>query len=91
MDSYPVKRAHRPEQCLGSALSHAIALLECSYPGMPARVMTFIGGPCTRGPGKVAELDMKVVMRSWKDILDEETSSDRRIVQVRRAFKCLNK
>ena len=48
---------------------------------MPARVMAFVGGPCTLGVGKVAELDKSVVMRSWKDILDEETSKDKVVIR----------
>ena len=38
------------------------------YPNCPARVMSFIGGPATHGPGMVIDNDKANVIRSWMDI-----------------------
>ncbi|MCP9264866.1 Protein transport protein Sec23A [Dirofilaria immitis] len=46
-DRWPVPQGHRPLRATGSALAVAVTLLE-------PRIMLFIGGACTHGPGAVA-------------------------------------
>jgi hypothetical protein len=50
-DPWPVKPEHRPLRCTGAALAVATGLLECSNANNPARIMLFLAGPCTEGPG----------------------------------------
>ncbi|GBF99075.1 hypothetical protein Rsub_11846 [Raphidocelis subcapitata] len=54
-DAYPVVSTQRPARCTGTALIVAEALLAASVPAgsCMARVMLFVGGPSTEGPGKV--------------------------------------
>ncbi|KAJ8390778.1 hypothetical protein AAFF_G00099100 [Aldrovandia affinis] len=52
-DPWPVTQGKRPLRSLGVALSIAVGLLECTFPNTGARIMTFIGGPATQGPGMV--------------------------------------
>lgn len=53
---------------LGVALSIAVGLLECTFPNTGARIMMFIGGPATQGPGMVVGDELKTPIRSWHDI-----------------------
>uniref|UniRef100_A0A1I8GX84 Protein transport protein SEC23 n=3 Tax=Macrostomum lignano TaxID=282301 RepID=A0A1I8GX84_9PLAT len=67
-DPWPVPQGKRPLRCTGAALSIAVGLLEATYPNTGARIMLFIGGPCTVGPGMVIDDDYKNVIRSHHDI-----------------------
>lgn len=67
-DPWPVPQGKRPLRSTGAALSIAIGLLECSYPNTGARVMLFVGGPCSQGPGQVVNDDLKQPIRSHHDI-----------------------
>ncbi|UXI19427.1 low molecular weight phosphotyrosine protein phosphatase [Sarcoptes scabiei] len=67
-DSWPTPQAKRPLRATGSALSIAISLLEITYPNCGARIMLFIGGPCTIGPGMIVDDDLKNTIRSHHDI-----------------------
>jgi protein transport protein SEC23 len=58
-DPWPVKSNRRSKRCTGVALSIAVSLLECSFSGFGARILAFIGGPCTLGEGTVVALDLK--------------------------------
>lgn len=42
--------------------------LQCTFPNTGARIMTFIGGPATQGPGMVVGDELKTPIRSWHDI-----------------------
>jgi len=52
----------------GVALSIAVGLLEASYPNSGARVMMFVGGACSQGPGQVLNDELKFPIRSHHDI-----------------------
>lgn len=52
-DSFPVKSDQRPARCTGTALSVAAGLLGACVPGTGARILAFVGGPCTEGSGTV--------------------------------------
>ncbi|XP_077586904.1 protein transport protein Sec23A isoform X1 [Stigmatopora nigra] len=67
-DSWSVVQGKRPLRSLGVAMSIAVGLLECTFPNTGARIMTFIGGPATQGPGMVVGDELKVPIRSWHDI-----------------------
>ncbi|KAG2457764.1 SC23A protein, partial [Polypterus senegalus] len=67
-DPWPVPQGKRPLRSLGVALSIAVGLLECTFPNTGARIMSFIGGPSTQGPGMVVGDELKAPIRSWHDI-----------------------
>ena len=67
-DPWPVSQGKRYLRSTGAALSIAIGLLECTYPNTGARVMMFLGGPCSQGPGQVVNDDLKLPIRSHHDI-----------------------
>jgi hypothetical protein len=66
-DAYPVVSTQRPARCTGTALVVAEALLGASVPpgSCMARVMLFVGGPSTEGPGKVIGRDLSEEIRRW--------------------------
>ncbi len=47
-DPWPVPLGTRPLRSTGAALSLAVSLLEATFPNAGARVMLFVGGPCTQ-------------------------------------------
>ncbi|MEQ2269041.1 Protein transport protein Sec23B [Xenotaenia resolanae] len=67
-DPWPVSQGKRPLRSTGVALSVAVGLLEGAFPNTGARVMLFIGGPPTQGPGMVVGDELKIPIRSWHDI-----------------------
>lgn len=67
-DPWPVQRGNRPLRSTGVALSVAISLLESTFPNAGARVMLFIGGACSQGPGMVVGESLKDPIRSHHDL-----------------------
>lgn len=67
-DPWPVAQGKRPLRSTGAAMSIAVGLLECTYPNTGARIMMFLGGPCSQGPGQVLNDDLKQPIRSHHDI-----------------------
>jgi protein transport protein SEC23 len=67
-DPWPVPQGKRPLRSTGVALSIAVGLLEGLYANCGARIMSFIGGPCTQGPGMIADEELKFPIRSHHDI-----------------------
>jgi len=71
-DLQPEPQAIKPDmrrlRGTGAALSVAIGLLENSFSNSAARIMLFVGGPCTQGPGLVVGTSLKEFMRSHHDI-----------------------
>lgn len=67
-DPWPVPQGKRATRATGAALSIAVSLLEVTYPNYGARIMLFIGGPCTCGPGIIIDDDLKNTIRSHHDI-----------------------
>lgn len=53
-DPWPVPSDQRAARCTGAALSLAAHLLGACVPGTGARIMAFLGGPSTEGPGAVS-------------------------------------
>lgn len=67
-DPWPVPHGKRYLRSTGAALSIAVGLLECTYPNTGARILTFVGGPCSQGPGQVVDDELKHPIRSHHDI-----------------------
>lgn len=67
-DPWPVPQGKRPLRSTGVAISVAVGLLESTFPNTGSRIMLFMGGPCTQGPGMVIDEDLKNVIRSHHDI-----------------------
>eukprot|EP01135_Chromosphaera_perkinsii_P005941 Nk52_evm9s373 gene=Nk52_evmTU9s373 len=67
-DPWPVANDKRALRSVGAAMSVAIGALECTYPNTGARIMMFMGGPGTHGPGMVVSNELKEPMRSHSDI-----------------------
>ncbi|XP_015791364.1 protein transport protein Sec23A [Tetranychus urticae] len=67
-DPWPTPQGKRSLRATGAALSIATSFLEVTYPNSGARVMLFIGGPCTIGPGMIIDDDLKNTIRSHHDI-----------------------
>lgn len=67
-DCWPCKNTERPVRCTGTAMAVAIGLLEATYKGSSGRVMMFVGGPPTVGPGMVVGVELKEGIRSHHDV-----------------------
>jgi len=68
-DPWPVaNEVSRALRSTGVALSIAVSLIEASYPNSGARVMMFVGGACSQGPGQVLNDELKFPIRSHHDI-----------------------
>lgn len=67
-DLWPTPQGKRPLRATGAALSIAVSLLEVAYPNCGARIMLFISGPATIGPGMIIDDDLKNTIRSHHDI-----------------------
>lgn len=70
-DPHPVKHNCRPQRCTGTALSLAVSVLEASYANQAARIMTFMGGAVTTGPGMIVSTDLKEPIRSHTDVVKD--------------------
>jgi len=67
-DSFPVSSDQRPVRCTGAALKVAAGLLAACTPDTGARIIGFVGGPCTDGPGLIVSKELTDPIRSHKDL-----------------------
>lgn len=67
-DPWPVSQGKRSLRSTGVALSLAVSMLEVTYPNTGGRIMLFVGGACSQGPGMVVNDDLKQPIRSHHDI-----------------------
>jgi protein transport protein SEC23 len=67
-DPRPVKNDRRPLRSTGVALSVAVGLLENTCGNTGGRVMLFVGGPATQGPGMVVGEELKEQIRAHHDL-----------------------
>lgn len=81
-DPWPVAQGQRSQRCTGAALTVATTLLEVCYPNTGARIMLFVGGPCTDGPGMVVDNELKNPIRSWHDIKEDNIKYMRKAIKV---------
>lgn len=61
--------------------------LQCTYPTTGARIMLFVGGPCTQGPGAVVGDELKSTIRSHHDIEKDNAKYMKKAIKV--CLKCL--
>lgn len=59
---------HRPKRATGAALSVAASLMEGCVPNIGSRIMLFVGGPATVGPGMIVETDLAKSIRTHQDL-----------------------
>ncbi|GAB1866368.1 Protein transport protein SEC23 [Camponotus japonicus] len=57
-DPWSVGSEKRSLRSTSVALAVATGLLEASYANTDARIMLFVGGPCSQGPGQVVTDDL---------------------------------
>lgn len=62
-DQPPIIEGRRPLRGTGAALNVALSMLDNLYPNNIARIMLFLAGPATIGPGAVVGLEKKETMR----------------------------
>ena len=67
-DPWPCAPDERVQRCTGTALSVALGLLESSVPRQGSRIMMFIAGPPTIGPGIIVGRSKKESIRSHNDL-----------------------
>lgn len=67
-DSFPVSSDQRPLRCTGAALKVAAGMLAACSPDTGARIIGFVGGPCTDGPGVIVSRELTDPIRSHKDL-----------------------
>ncbi|CAN6167218.1 unnamed protein product [Urochloa humidicola] len=72
-DPWPVPADERASRCTGVALSVAANLLGVCVPGSGARIMAFVSGPSTEGPGSIVSKSLSEPIRSHKD-LDKDSA-----------------
>ncbi|KAK3015421.1 hypothetical protein RJ639_006539, partial [Escallonia herrerae] len=72
-DPWPVAHDQRASRCTGTAISVAAHLLGVCVPGSGARIMAFVGGPSTEGPGSIVSKNLSEPIRSHKD-LDKDSA-----------------
>jgi protein transport protein SEC23 len=69
-DPTPVKNDKRPLRATGVAVSVAISLMEHTACG--GRIMVFMGGACTQGPGLIVSSELREPLRSHHDLNKEK-------------------
>ena len=58
----------RKSRCTGAAISAAISLAS-QFPNFVGRIMCFVSGACTYGPGAIVSLRKKHIIRQRNDII----------------------
>ncbi|XP_049849293.1 protein transport protein SEC23-like [Schistocerca gregaria] len=72
-DPCPVKNDKRPLRCTGVAVAVSVSLLECFFQEVGGRIMMFMSGPCTVGPGIMVSDSLSEPMRSHHELNNETT------------------
>jgi protein transport protein SEC23 len=73
VDPWPLAPLERHQRANGAALRIATTLLEAGTPF--SKMLYFIGGPCTVGPGQVVGLKYEETIRSYLDIQKENENT----------------
>lgn len=71
-DPWPCAGEDRVQRCTGAALSLSMSLLESSISRQGSRVMLFVSGPPTVGPGAIVARSKKESLRSHLDLLKNQ-------------------
>lgn len=79
-DAFPAVPEQRPARCTGTAMQVAAALMSGCLPagGAAARLLLFVGGPCTEGGGRVVDKELMEPIRSHKDLAKDAAPHYRR-------------
>jgi len=80
-DPWPVPSDKRHSRCTGTALSVAVGLMETAAPQRGARIMAFISGPCTVGPGVIVSQDKAENIRSHTDLMKNQAKHNKSATQ----------
>jgi protein transport protein SEC23 len=64
-------------------MSVAVGLLEATYQNNGGRIMMFVGGAATEGPGMVVGTDLKEPLRSHHDIEKENVKHYKKASKVK--------
>lgn len=64
-------------------MSVAVGLLEATYQNNGGRIMLFVGGAATEGPGMVVGSDLKEPLRSHHDIEKENVKHYKKATKVK--------
>ncbi|EGD80943.1 SEC23B protein [Salpingoeca rosetta] len=75
VDPWIVAEGKRPLRSTGTALSVAVSLMEATYPNTAGRVMLFLGGQATQGPGQITTDEFKDTIRTHHDIEKDNASA----------------
>eukprot|EP00249_Psilotum_nudum_P008068 c21021_g1_i1 orf=336-2687(+) len=67
---FAVEPGHRPCRATGSALAISACLTEGCNAVFGARIMLFVAGPATIGPGMVVETDLEKSIRTHQDLVN---------------------
>jgi protein transport protein SEC23 len=67
-DPWPVANDKRAQRCTGTALSVAVGMMETTFANTGGRIMLFVGGPASEGPGNVVSTELRERIRSHHDI-----------------------
>lgn len=81
-DPWPVPQGKRHLRSTGAALAISVGLLESLYPNSGSRVLLFIGGPCTQGPGMICDEELKSPIRSHHDIEKDNAKYMKKAIKV---------
>jgi protein transport protein SEC23 len=85
-DPWPCKQEERVQRCTGSALSVALSLLESSVPKQGSRLMLFVAGPPTVGPGAVVSRAKTENIRSHIDLQKNQCPLNKPAVEFYRGL-----
>eukprot|EP01147_Barroeca_monosierra_P007743 gene7743-622_t len=89
-DPWIVAEGKRPLRCTGTALSVAASLMEATYPNTAGRIMLFMGGPATQGPGQIITDDFRDTIRTHFDI-DKDNASAKFVKKATKFYEALAK
>ncbi|EEA07304.1 Sec23/Sec24 trunk domain-containing protein [Cryptosporidium muris RN66] len=78
-DSWPIPTDNRPQRCTGAALTVATGLMEACCIQQSGRIMLFVGGVCTIGPGTIVSPPLAESIRHHLDL--QKNSNAARHVQ----------
>lgn len=72
VDPFPVPgKDMRPMRATGVAVNVAVGLLENTFAGLGGRIMVFMGGPATIGPGLIVGSELKEAVRTHNELRKE--------------------
>ncbi|KAJ7535739.1 hypothetical protein O6H91_12G044100 [Diphasiastrum complanatum] len=73
-NSFVAELGHRPCRATGAALAVAVGLMEGSLSNVGSRIMLFVSGPPTIGPGMIVETDLGKSIRTHQDLANDSAT-----------------